>query len=55
VTLTPFSTAAILGLLTFTWVGPLVAFGNKKTLDLEDVPKLDTGDSVVGAFPTFTT
>lgn len=52
-TVTPFSTAGILSLLTFTWVGPLIAFGYKKTLDLEDVPQLDSGDSVVGAFPIF--
>ncbi|CAL5190730.1 unnamed protein product [Lathyrus oleraceus] len=52
-TLTPYSNAGILSLLTFTWVGPLIAFGNKKILDLEDIPQLDSGDSVVGAFPTF--
>ena len=34
-------------------MGPLIAVGNKKTLDLEDVPQLDTGDSVSGTFPTF--
>jgi len=32
--LPPFSSAGILGLLTFTLVGPLIAFGNKKTLTL---------------------
>ncbi|XP_004491490.1 ABC transporter C family member 3-like [Cicer arietinum] len=52
-TVTPFSNAGILSLLTFAWVGPLIAVGNKKTLDLEDVPQLDSGDSVFGAFPTF--
>ncbi|CAI8586992.1 unnamed protein product [Vicia faba] len=52
-TLTPYSNAGILSLLTFTWVGPLIAFGNKKILDLEDIPQLDSGDSVVGAFPAF--
>ena len=52
-TVTPFSNAGILSLLTFSWVGPLIAVGNKKTLDLEDVPQLDTRDSVVGAFPGF--
>jgi len=52
-TFTPFSYASILSLLTFTWVGPLIAVGNKKTLDLEDVPQLDTRDSVFGTFPGF--
>ncbi|KAK7276926.1 hypothetical protein RIF29_18075 [Crotalaria pallida] len=50
---TPFSNAGIFSILTFSWVGPLIALGNKKTLDLEDVPQLDSGDSVVGAFPAF--
>ncbi|KAF3453336.1 hypothetical protein FNV43_RR03776 [Rhamnella rubrinervis] len=50
---TPFSNAGILSILTFSWMGPLIAVGNKKTLDLEDVPQLDTGDSVFGTFPTF--
>ncbi|XP_028221561.1 ABC transporter C family member 3-like isoform X1 [Glycine soja] len=50
---TPFSYAGILSILTFSWVGPLIAVGNKKTLDLEDVPQLDSRDSVIGAFPTF--
>ncbi|KAL2316666.1 hypothetical protein Fmac_030542 [Flemingia macrophylla] len=52
-TVTPFSYAGILSLLTFSWVGPLIAVGNKKTLDLEDVPQLDSRDSVASAFPTF--
>ncbi|PPS06069.1 hypothetical protein GOBAR_AA14586 [Gossypium barbadense] len=34
-------------------MGPSIATGNKKTLDLEDVPQLDSRDSVVGAFPKF--
>ncbi|KAK8689299.1 hypothetical protein V6N13_088021 [Hibiscus sabdariffa] len=34
-------------------MGPLIAFGNKKPLDLEDVPQLDSDDSVAGAFPNF--
>ncbi|KHN10953.1 ABC transporter C family member 3 [Glycine soja] len=52
-TVTPFSHAGVFSILTFSWVGPLVAVGNKKTLDLDDVPQLDTRDSVVGAFPGF--
>jgi ABC-type multidrug transport system fused ATPase/permease subunit len=34
-------------------MGSLIAFGNKKTLDLEDVPQLHSVDSVVGAFSVF--
>ncbi|KAK0601044.1 hypothetical protein LWI29_020831 [Acer saccharum] len=47
---TPFTNAGPFSLLTFSWMGSLIAFGNKKTLDLEDVPQLDSGDSVVGTF-----
>ncbi|XP_021892888.1 ABC transporter C family member 3-like [Carica papaya] len=32
---------------------PLIALGNKKTLDLEDVPQLDCRNCVVAAFPVF--
>ncbi|KAK0598991.1 hypothetical protein LWI29_001319 [Acer saccharum] len=47
---TPFTNASPFSLLTFSWMGSLIAFGNKKTLDLEDVPQLDSGNSVVGTF-----
>ncbi|KAJ6857855.1 hypothetical protein NC652_040388 [Populus alba x Populus x berolinensis] len=39
--------------LTFNWMNSLIAFGNKKTLDLEDVPQLDSLDSVFRGFPAF--
>ncbi|KAG6637775.1 ABC transporter C family member 3-like isoform X1 [Carya illinoinensis] len=52
-TLTPYSTAGIFSILTFSWMGSLIAAGNKKTLDIEDVPQLASSESVVGAFPTF--
>ncbi|RVX14874.1 ABC transporter C family member 3 [Vitis vinifera] len=52
-TVTPFSKAGFFSLLTFSWIGPLIAEGNKKTLDLEDVPQLDTSNSVAGVFPAF--
>ncbi|CBI26749.3 unnamed protein product, partial [Vitis vinifera] len=52
-TVTPFSNAGVFSLLTFSWMGPLIALGNKKTLDLEDVPQLDAVNSVVGGFPIF--
>nr|POE45484.1 wd repeat-containing protein lwd1 [Quercus suber] len=50
-TVTPFSSAGFFSNLTLSWLGPLIALGNKKTLDLEYVPQLAPGDSVVGAFP----
>ncbi|KAJ0249367.1 ABC transporter type 1 [Hirschfeldia incana] len=52
---TPYSRAGILSLLTFSWMGPLIETGNKKTLDLEDVPQLHDSDSVVGLAPKFRT
>jgi len=50
---TPFSHAGVFSLLTFAWMGSLVAAGYKKTLNLEDVPQLDNRDSVAGTFPRF--
>ena len=50
--MTPYSKAGIFSLLTFSWISPLIAIGNKKTLDLEDIPQLDAGDSVGGIFTT---
>ncbi|TYJ11829.1 hypothetical protein E1A91_A11G303600v1 [Gossypium mustelinum] len=52
-TVTPYSNAGIFSILTFSWMGPLIAAGNKKPLDLEDVPQLDSHDSVIEAFPKF--
>jgi ATP-binding cassette subfamily C (CFTR/MRP) protein 2 len=52
-TVTPYSIAGIFSILTFSWMGPLIAAGNKKILDIEDVPQLEPGDSVVTGFPTF--
>ncbi|KAJ9182558.1 hypothetical protein P3X46_006541 [Hevea brasiliensis] len=52
-TVTPYANAGLFSILTFSWMGSLIAVGNKKTLDLEDVPQLYSGDSVVGAFPVF--
>ena len=52
-TVTPFSKAGFFSLLTFSWMGPLIAEGNKKTLDLEDVPQLNNSNSIVGVFPAF--
>jgi len=48
-----FTGAGFLSMLTFSWIGPLLAVGHKKTLGLDDVPGLDPGDSVAGLLPTF--
>ncbi|KAJ0987913.1 hypothetical protein J5N97_006269 [Dioscorea zingiberensis] len=48
-----FANAGLLSILTFSWMGPLLSVGHKKTLDLEDVPKLADCDTVHGVFPIF--
>ena len=50
---TPYSNAGFFSILIFSWMGLLIAIGNKKTLDLEDVLQLCPSDSVFRAFPTF--
>ncbi|XP_020591769.1 LOW QUALITY PROTEIN: ABC transporter C family member 3-like [Phalaenopsis equestris] len=41
-----YTNASFLSILTFSWMNPLFAVGNKKTLGLKDVPQLDHRDSV---------
>ncbi|KAK9089868.1 hypothetical protein Scep_028950 [Stephania cephalantha] len=48
---TPFASANIFSVLTFSWLNPLFAVGYKKTIDLEDVPQLYYKDSVKGFYP----
>ncbi|XP_010914891.1 ABC transporter C family member 3 [Elaeis guineensis] len=48
-----FANAGLLSILTFSWMGPLLSVGHKKTLDLKDVPQLADTDSVSGVFPIF--
>ncbi|XP_077215226.1 ABC transporter C family member 3-like [Tasmannia lanceolata] len=48
--LSTFSNANLISLFTFSWMGPLFKVGNKKTLDLDDVPQLAKEDSVNGIF-----
>ena len=50
---TPYSNAGFFSILTFSWLGPLISAGTKKTLDLEDVPQLDPSDSVFVGYPSF--
>jgi ABC-type multidrug transport system fused ATPase/permease subunit len=50
---TTYANAGPFSILTFYWMNSLIAFGNKKTLDLEDVPQLDSLDSVFRGFPAF--
>ena len=50
---TPYSNAGFFSILTFSWMGPLISVGNKKTLDLEDIPQLDPSDGVFVGFPSF--
>ncbi|KAI4354324.1 hypothetical protein L6164_003194 [Bauhinia variegata] len=52
-TVTPYSNAGIFSILTFSWMNRLIAVGNKKILDHDDVPQLASRDSVFGAFPIF--
>ncbi|KAL8462294.1 hypothetical protein ACS0TY_033372 [Phlomoides rotata] len=50
-TVTPYAKAGFFSLFTFSWVGPLISLGYKRTLNLEDVPQLDFPDTTKGAFP----
>jgi len=45
--------AGFLSVLTFSWMAPLLSVGHRKTLVLEDVPSLESGDSVAGLLPSF--
>ncbi|XP_062117924.1 ABC transporter C family member 3-like [Humulus lupulus] len=49
-TVTPFSKAGLFSILTFSWMTPLISAGYKKIIDLEDIPQLDTRDSIVWNF-----
>ncbi|KAL0306269.1 UNVERIFIED_CONTAM: ABC transporter C family member 3 [Sesamum radiatum] len=50
-TVTPYATAGIFSVFTFSWVGPLISLGYKKTLNMEDVPQLEIPDTAGGSFP----
>lgn len=48
-----FTDAGWFSIITFSWMGPLLDLGRRKTLDLDDVPFLDDNDSVHGVLPKF--
>lgn len=52
-TVTPYSNAGIFSIFTFSWMDPLISVGNKKTLDLEDVPQVTSGNGAFGTFSSF--
>ncbi|XP_042487028.1 ABC transporter C family member 3-like [Macadamia integrifolia] len=51
--LTPYATANFLSSFTFAWMGPLLALGYNKTLDLEDVPQVANCDCANVVFARF--
>ncbi|KAI7739636.1 hypothetical protein M8C21_020488, partial [Ambrosia artemisiifolia] len=46
-----YENASFFSLLTFSWMSSVIAKGNKKPLDLEDIPQLAKNDSVREVFP----
>ncbi|XP_042515323.1 ABC transporter C family member 3-like [Macadamia integrifolia] len=50
---TLYANANLISIFTFTWMGPLLALGYKKTLDFEDVPQLANCDSANMVFAHF--
>nr|DAD44869.1 TPA_asm: hypothetical protein HUJ06_003099 [Nelumbo nucifera] len=49
----PYSSAGLLSLLTFSWISPLISLGNKKTLDPNDLPEIAEIGSANRIFPIF--
>ncbi|KAI3898766.1 hypothetical protein MKW92_032186 [Papaver armeniacum] len=49
----PYSTANLYSILTFSWLNPLLDLGNKKTINLDDVPELSRKDAAIGIYDIF--
>ncbi|KAI3855532.1 hypothetical protein MKX03_006570 [Papaver bracteatum] len=49
----PYSTANLYSILTFSWLNPLLDLGNKKTINLDDVPQLSRNDAAIGIYTIF--
>ncbi|KAH7657583.1 Xenobiotic-transporting ATPase protein [Dioscorea alata] len=50
---TMFSNASLWSKLTFSWMNPLMSLGHSKSLDLNDIPPLDSEDDALVAFQAF--
>ncbi|KAJ3698518.1 hypothetical protein LUZ61_002223 [Rhynchospora tenuis] len=50
-----YANAGVFSFLTFSWIGPLLSLGYRKTLDLEDIPMMDSKDSANSVLPIFKT
>uniref|UniRef100_J3LBX1 ABC transmembrane type-1 domain-containing protein n=1 Tax=Oryza brachyantha TaxID=4533 RepID=J3LBX1_ORYBR len=48
-----FTDAGFFSIITFSWMGPLLDLGRRKSLDLDDVPNLHDNDCVHGILPNF--
>ncbi|XP_047332369.1 ABC transporter C family member 3-like [Impatiens glandulifera] len=53
VKVTPYSNANFFSTLTFSWLNPIIELGNKKIIDLDDVPHLDYKNSANTLYSVF--
>lgn len=49
----PYAKASIFGLVTFSWIDPLFRVGNKKPLELDDIPNVAKNDSADDVYRSF--
>eukprot|EP01018_Ginkgo_biloba_P024389 Gb_38867 [translate_table: standard] len=50
---TPYATASLKSLMSFSWMNPLLAVGFKKPLQIDDVPQVADVDTADGVYRTF--